>query len=84
MQPDALNIHLDDALRLEKELTAARKAVAKHLRARRRASGHSLRTLATRLKLSPPAVSHIETGKSWETRTVQRVVRVYAALEEAA
>jgi transcriptional regulator with XRE-family HTH domain len=49
--------------------------IGKHLRARREASGISLRKLATRLDISPSALSQIETGRSRPSvRTLYAIV----------
>lgn len=66
---------------LERQLSEARRSAAKSLRQRRMELGVSLRAMQKRVGLSISALSNLEHGRSWETKTARRVAR---ALEKVA
>lgn len=76
--------HLDTIRHLESELADKRRATGQELRAIREGAGLSLREVAPKTKVTAATLSLIETGKIWNTKTVTRVAKVYAALEPAA
>lgn len=83
MSETECRVHLERAVTLERELQAARKAVGECLRAQREAAGKSLRDVAPTARLTGAALSNIERGISWNTRTITRLVRTYAGLTAA-
>lgn len=66
---------LDEAVSLEKQLDAARQRTAKAIRALRETRGHSLRTIAKSARLSPAALSELERGRTWNSKTAAKVLR---------
>jgi ribosome-binding protein aMBF1 (putative translation factor) len=80
MPTDDSPVQLEPALRLERELGEERRRVAFALRSKRHASGLSLRQLAAKAHISAPALSNIERGAQWETKTIVRLAKLYDRL----
>lgn len=66
---------LQDAVTLEKQLADAKVRTAKALREAREARGYSLRAIAKAARLSPSALSDLERGETWQSKTAARVLR---------
>jgi hypothetical protein len=79
MTPVDPTVHVEAVKRLEKELDEARRLASRALRERREELGITLRKAAPRVRLSPGALSGLETGNSWQTRTAERVARFLAS-----
>lgn len=62
---------------LERELAETRRAVARSLRYTRETASLSLRDVAPKVRLTPAALSNIERGESWKTKTIRRVAKFY-------
>jgi len=73
----APGVQIEDVERLERDLAAARRDIARQLREQRAASGLSLRDVAPKVRLSAGALSQTERGQTWETKTVRRILRFY-------
>jgi ribosome-binding protein aMBF1 (putative translation factor) len=72
-------VQIDQIEAMERDLVTARRAVARTLRFKRETVGLSLRDVAPKLRLSAAALSNIERGKSWRTRTIRRLAKFYDA-----
>ena len=70
-------VQIEQIAAMERELENARRAVARTLRFKRETAGLSLRDVAPRLRLSAAALSNIERGQSWRTRTIRRLALFY-------
>lgn len=68
---------------LEKELADTRRSVARSLRVTRETSELSLRDVAPKVRLTAAALSMIERGQTWKTKTIRRVAQVYEKLSAA-
>lgn len=66
---------VDEVARIEGDLEAARHRAGMAIRTAREAKSISLRQAATQLRLSPGALSELERGRSWRTKTALRVAR---------
>lgn len=70
-------VQIDQIEAMECDLVSARRAVARTLRFKRETAGLSLRDVAPKLRISAAALSNIERGKSWRTRTIRRLASFY-------
>jgi ribosome-binding protein aMBF1 (putative translation factor) len=68
---------------MERELAALRRSVALALRFQRERALLSLRDVAVKVHLAPAALSNLERGKSWRTKTARRVAEFYSKLDAA-
>lgn len=68
---------IEDVRQLEAELERSRKVIAADLAARRRKRSLSLRHVAQRVRLTASSLLAIESGDSWRTDTVARVLKFY-------
>jgi hypothetical protein len=83
MTPRDVQSQIAVVAQLESELTAARKAAAKTLKAQRKALGLSLRAVRPKARRSIAMLSDLERGRTWETKLAERLARVYGADEAA-
>jgi ribosome-binding protein aMBF1 (putative translation factor) len=68
---------------MERELSGLRRSVALALRFQRESALLSLRDVAVKVRLTPAALSNLERGKSWRTKTARRVAEFYSKMDAA-
>lgn len=71
------SVQIAAVARLERRLGEARARAAAALRRTRERRGLSLREASPHVGLSAAGLSLLETGKTWETATAQRVLAFY-------
>lgn len=76
-------VQIERVEQLEKELADTRRAVARSLRFSRETAAVSLREVAPKVRLTAAALSMIERGQTWKTKTIRRVAAVYEKLNAA-
>jgi hypothetical protein len=62
---------------MEREIKVKKKAIARTIRRERKARKLTLDQVGRAVRRTVGAIHNLETGKSWETRTVLRVARFF-------
>lgn len=77
-------VQVETVVRIERELKEARKVAAKALREARKSRHVTLRKAARGIRLSPAALSQLERGATWESKTALKVVRFLGRVDQVA
>lgn len=79
-----LGVQVETVVRIEKELEEARRRASQALREAREERRISLRQAAKGVRLSPAALSMLERGETWHSRTAMRAARFLDRTDSAA